>query len=187
MNAWDVNKDLTTAKIIGHFSEWAVLTEGAADEALNIVDDSPFSYGRFWPEIARWFGVEAGRPEADESKYQTITMPRNPAPRGFGPAGKVYITWSFMEWAKRPEVKEVWERIQEREGLRKDLDPWRSWEKVQEVWGTLDAEILGGWGRAQTMDKAKKLGWQGHVQTNEGIRDTVEKMVTMKMVPKLSA
>jgi hypothetical protein len=35
------------------------------------------------------------------------------------------------------------------------------------------------------MDKAKKLGWRGHVQTDEGMRDTLEKMVELKMVPKL--
>ncbi len=74
--------------------------------------------------------------------------------------------------------------MQEREGFRVDLDPWRSREKMQKVWATLDAEILGSWGRTQTMDKAKKLGWMGHVQTNERIRDTVKKMFGMKMVPK---
>lgn len=57
---------------------------------------------------------------------------------------------------------------------------------LAEVWGTLDAEVLGGWGRVMTMDKAKKLGWVGHVQTDEGIRETVELMVGMKMLPKLS-
>ena len=36
-----------------------------------------------------------------------------------------------------------------------------------------------------TMDKAKKLGWHGHVDTTEGIKDILEKMVEMKMVPKL--
>jgi hypothetical protein len=54
-----------------------------------------------------------------------------------------------------------------------------------EVFATLDSELLGGWGRVQTMDKSKKLGWHGHVQTDEGIRDTVEKMVELKMVPRL--
>jgi nucleoside-diphosphate-sugar epimerase len=184
LSAWDVNKDVTYAGIIGYFSEWAVLTDGTEGQAFNIVDDSPFSYGKFWPELARWFGIPYGTPEVDESKFNVITMPRDPAPRGFGPAGKVYMTWSFGEWAKREDVKEAWEKVQEREGLRKDLDPWRSWQKIQEVWDTLDAEILGGWGRTQTMDKAKKLGWLGHVQTDEGIKDTVEKMVEMKMVPK---
>ncbi|KAG0647472.1 Short chain dehydrogenase gsfE [Hyphodiscus hymeniophilus] len=184
LSAWDINKDLTYAGIIGYFSEWAVLTDGAADQALNIVDDSPFSYGKFWPKLAAWFGIPYSTPDVDPSAFTEVTMPRNPAPRGFGPAGKVYLKWTFSEWAKSPEVKKSWEILQEREGLRKDLNPWRRWEKIQEVWGALDAEILGGWGRTQTMDKSKKLGWLGHVQTDEGIKTTVERMVEMKMVPK---
>ena len=37
--------------------------------------------------------------------------------------------------------------------------------------------ILGRWGQTQTMDKEEELGWMEHVQTDEGIRDTVKKMV----------
>jgi hypothetical protein len=33
-----------------------------------------------------------------------------------------------------------------------------------------------GGDRTQTMDKAKKLGWMGHVQTDEGFKDTLDKM-----------
>ena len=112
-----------------------------------MVDDSPFAYGKFWPELAAWNGIEYGIPEADESKYMTITMPRNRPPRGFGPPGKVYLTWSFGEWAKRREVKAAWQKLQEKEGLRKELDPWRSWDKLVEVFGTLDSEVPGGWTR----------------------------------------
>jgi hypothetical protein len=68
--AWDINKDLSTASLIGYFSEWVVLTPGAANEAFNIVDDSPFSYGKFWPELAKWYGIEYTVPEADDSMYQ---------------------------------------------------------------------------------------------------------------------
>lgn len=93
--AWDTSKDLTTAKLIGYFNEWAVLTEGAADQALNIVDDSPFAWCKFWPEIAQWYGLRYGIPDADEAKYSVVTLPRNPPPRGFGGPGKVLVAFSF--------------------------------------------------------------------------------------------
>ena len=82
-------------------------------------------------------------------------------------------------------MKAVWEKIQEREGLDRAFDPWRSRDALQNNFATLDGEVLGNWARTQTMDKAKKLGWRGHVQTNEGMRDTLEKMVGLKMVPRL--
>jgi hypothetical protein len=67
------------------------------------------------------------------------------------------------------------------------VDPWGSSQKVAEVFGTLNLELLGGWARTQTMDKAKRMGWRGHVQSDEGIRDAIERMVEMRMAPKLSA
>ncbi|KAE8454187.1 hypothetical protein EG329_005112 [Mollisiaceae sp. DMI_Dod_QoI] len=183
IGAWDINKDQTAASLIGYFSEWAVLTDEAKNEAFNIVDDSPFSYGKFWPELAKWYGIGYETPEEDEAKFAVITMPTNPSPRGFGGPGIVKVKFSFGEWAGREEVKEAWERIQEREGLRKDLDPWKEKSSLVNVFGTVDADLLGGWARTQTMDKAKKLGWHGHVQTDEGLKLTIEKMAEMKMVP----
>ena len=47
-----MSKDLTTSKPIGYFSEWAVLTEEADGEALNLVDDSAFSYRKFCPTFS---------------------------------------------------------------------------------------------------------------------------------------
>lgn len=185
ITAWDALKDLSTAQLIGYFSEWAVLTAGATDQALNIVDDSPFAWGRFWPQVAEWYGITYSVPEPDETKYQIITMPLNPPPRGFGPPGKVLVNFSFEKWAQKLEVKEAWEKLQEKEGLRKDLDPWRSKDKLIEVFATLDAALLSGWPGVQTMDKAKSLGWHGHVRTTDGIKATLEKMVGLKMVPSL--
>ena len=143
VEAWDINKDLTTASLIGYFSEWVVLTPGAANEAFNLVDDSPFSYGKFWPTLASWYKIPYSVPEADESKYTTVTLPQNPPPRGFGKPGQVKIAFSLEEWAIRPEVKATWEKIQEREGLNKAFDPWRSRDSLQNNFATLDGEILG--------------------------------------------
>lgn len=182
-SAWDAYKDLSTAKLVGYFSEWAVLTDAAADEALNIVDDSPFAWGKFWPTFASWYGIPYGTPEADQTKVQTVTLPRNPPPRGFGGPGKVYVTWTFEGWAEKGEVKEAWSKLRAEAGIK--LDPWQTREKLMEVFATLDAEVLGGWGRVQTMDKAKKIGWLGHVATEDGIKDTVERMVELEIVPKL--
>ncbi len=175
-----------TARLIGYFSEWAVLNEGAANEAFNLVDDSPFSYGRFWPQVAGWYGLSAGLPDENPENYHVITLGMNPPPRGFGGPGIVKVKISFEEWAKRPEVKEAWEQIREREGLTGAQDPWAEGKGylLKDIFGSLDAEILGSWSRTQTMDKAKKLGWHGHVRTADGFRDTIEKMARLKMVPR---
>jgi hypothetical protein len=42
VHAWDANKDICTIKLVSYYPEWAVLTDVAADQALNIVDGSRF-------------------------------------------------------------------------------------------------------------------------------------------------
>lgn len=107
----------------GIFHEWAASTEDAANEALNIVDDSPFTYGEFWPVLVGWYGIEYGTPDEDESTYTFVTLPGETPPRGFGKPGVVKIKFSFEEWASRAEVKEAWASIQERENLNRSFDP----------------------------------------------------------------
>ena len=185
IGAWDANKDLSAVKLIAYFEEWAVLTDGAADQSLNIVDDSRFSYGVFWPILASWYDLNYGIPVSDGSKYQHITMPRDPPPRGFGGPGLIKATWSFASWAEKPEVKAAWKTIQKREGLDLTLDPWRNSKAFQECFGTLDAEILGPWTRSESMDKAKKLGWTGFVDSKEAINEAIGGLAALKMVPAL--
>ncbi|TVY45409.1 Short chain dehydrogenase [Lachnellula subtilissima] len=182
--AWDVNKDLSVVKLIAYHAEWAVLTEGAANQALNIVDDSRFSWGAFWPILASWYEIPYGVPELDEGKYARVVMPDD-APRGFGGPGVVSVVWSFERWAGKKEVRDAWERVQEREGLDVGLNPWRNEKVLRECFATLDAEILGGWGRIESMDKSRRLGWSGWVDTKEGIRDAIEQLAELKMVPNL--
>ena len=161
------------------------MTEGAANQCLNIVDDSRFSYGVFWPTLASWYGLNYGIPELDESKYLHITMPLDPPPRGFGGPGLLSVTWNFASWAEKPDVKAAWKMIQERDGLDPSLNPWRNAKAFQECFGTLDAETLGPWTRTQSMDKARKMGWSGLADSKEAIKEAISDVAALKMVPAL--
>ena len=109
---------------------------------MNIADGDMFTYGKFWPVLAKQYSIECGIPEMDESKFQTVQMPIAPPPRGFGPAGKVKIGWSSEEWEKNPRL---WrrEKRSRRDGITKPKDPF-SGQNVKDVFGLLDGELLGG-------------------------------------------
>lgn len=149
IGAWDAIKDLSTASLIGYFSEWVVLNAATANEAFNIVDNSPFAYGKFWPTLAQWYGLEYGIPEKSESAYTTVTLPNTPPPRGFGPAGNVKFTFTFEQWSKRPDVRTAWKHIMETSSLDAALNPFGPDKEhlLQDIFRTLDAEMLGSWGR----------------------------------------
>lgn len=78
--AWDKEQLESTAQMNAYFSEWAALNPNAKDESLNIVDDYRFNWGRFWPILASWYGLNWSPPDKD-AKYTEIEIPTNP--RGY--------------------------------------------------------------------------------------------------------
>lgn len=174
--AWDSEKHQSMAKLIAYHAEWAVLTEGAEDQSLNITDGSEFRYvsrfsvdcgasskkgttdtetlrswGKFWPVLAKWYGIEYGVPEEDPSKYGTLEMPYEPPPRGFGPRGKIHAAWTFAGWSEKPEAREAWERLQARYGLTHN-----PFDDKQNTFGLLDTDVLGPWPRSIRYVEAEK-------------------------------
>jgi nucleoside-diphosphate-sugar epimerase len=147
VDAWDAENHMSSAKLIASHAEWVVLSEQTKDQKLNISDGSMFSFGKFWPILAAAYGAQYGVPETDDAKFTTVTMPDAPPPRGFGPAGKFRLSWSFEQWAKGKEVHEAWSRLKSRDGLVAVRDPFDG-ANVKDVFGLLDAALLAPWGRS---------------------------------------
>jgi nucleoside-diphosphate-sugar epimerase len=68
--AWDREYCQSTALLNAYLEEWAVLTPEAGNEAFNAQDGLPFTWGRFWPYLANWYGTTWTPPESDPSKYR---------------------------------------------------------------------------------------------------------------------
>ncbi|RFU81044.1 aldo-keto reductase family [Trichoderma arundinaceum] len=130
---------------LAYHAEWTALTPSARNQILNISDGSTFSYGKFWPVLAAIHGIPYGTPELNNAKFQALEMPTSPPPRGFGPAGKVRVAWTFEAWANKSEVRAAWESLKVRHNLAPQPDPF---DKIQDIFGLLDGEILGPWGRS---------------------------------------
>ena len=80
--AWDKEHCQSTAMINAYLEEWAVLTPDAANEAFNVQDGVPFTWGRFWPYLANWYGVSWEPPESNPDKYRTTVSRAVETPRG---------------------------------------------------------------------------------------------------------
>ena len=81
-HAWDREMVQSSATLNAHFEEWIVLSDHTANQAFNIHDGQSFTWGRLWPALSRWYGVDWEPPEADETKYQLMNSPSLQAPRG---------------------------------------------------------------------------------------------------------
>jgi hypothetical protein len=179
--AWDAEKHQSTALLIAYHAEWALLIPDAGNKALNHSDSSMFSWGKFWPTLADWYHIPAGRPAGDPAAYATVSMPHKTSPRGFGGPGVVKSSFSFLEWSRKPEVLKAWEEIKTKHGLNDS--PFG--DKARDTFGLIDGEISGGWGRSVAMDRNRKLGWHGYVDTKEAIKSVINDLTHLKMVPPL--
>lgn len=72
----------SSAKINAYLEEWAVLGDArTANQRFNACDNSPFSWSRLWPALAKLYGVPSKGPDPNE-KYTSKELPYEPPPRG---------------------------------------------------------------------------------------------------------
>ncbi|KFY76024.1 hypothetical protein V499_04141 [Pseudogymnoascus sp. VKM F-103] len=182
LTAWDMSVTQSSALLNSYLEEWAVLTDGAANEAFNASDDGIFTWSKFWPLLASWYGLDYIRPD-DEGKYKDLILPHNPPPRGYGPPGKIRYRFSLTEWAKQPEVTQAWKDIAQQNDLSvKEL------HDVDRIFGFTDFAMSVSWpGASLSMAKARKLGWHGYVDSNESVREVLLDFEKLGMIPHAPA
>ncbi|CAK1357288.1 hypotheticalsprotein [Cercospora beticola] len=179
--AFDKEFVASSAMLNAYMMEWSVLTPEAKNQAFNVQDGLPFTWSRFWPYLASWYGVPWAPPEMDASKYQTFTSRSVQTPRGFGPQGVTRCTFSLLEWSKQPEVESAWEQLKQQHNLV--LDPFQDREQI---FGITDSAVIGGWPLSLSMRRARKMGFLGTVDSYESMFHTLQEFVRLKMSPPLA-
>lgn len=179
LRAWEIDICLSSGKLNGYMEEWAVLNEETRNEKFNIMDGATFTWGNFWPQLAGWYGVEYERPSMDESAYTSTTTKYDPPPRGFGPPATYRVRFRLVDWAKQESVQRVWEELTARYrligGRLQDMD-------IDRIFGFTDSALLGASANL-TMNKARKFGWHGFVDSNDAIQEVLGEFADLKMIP----
>ena len=80
-------------------------------------------------------------------------------------------------------MKKAWEGLKGEFGLSDKVDAFGA--GARDVFGLLDAEVLGGWGRVVSMDRSRELGWFGTVDTGRSIKKVIEEMSKRGVVPPM--
>ena len=122
-------------------------------------DNSAFAWEKFWPRVAGWYGIEwkGLMHVGEETGWMEVKTPYDPPPRGYGGLGKI---WFRLHWASRPEVVKAWKELAERYDL---VD--KGLRDVDRVFGFLDGMINRSAIMNFSMDKSRKLGWHGFVDS----------------------
>lgn len=159
----------SSARLTGYLSEWAVLEDKCRNQRFNSQDTSPVTWDRFFERFTKWFGVEAGvQPPPDKFGDQVVEIPGKPgdkAPMGYGPPNKVTLQFMLTQWAKDEKNHEAWKQIMKDSGGRLTHDPF---EDIEAHFTFGDGAIMGV-GGLLSMNKARRLGWTGFVDTVESV------------------
>ncbi|GJC83670.1 short chain dehydrogenase gsfE [Colletotrichum liriopes] len=178
---WQFEYYHCTARMTGYLTEWAAVQKECANEAFNSQDGGPLSYERYFHELARWFGAKGVVPPPDdESKLRLVVgKPGKETPLGYGPPYTARQSFSMAEWAKREENAAVWSEIMKDSGGKIVNNPFK-------VDGAMEMADMGyiRFG-SLCLNKARRNGWTGFVDSLESIFEMYQEMEALGMLPAM--
>lgn len=182
LEAWQFEQCHSTARLTGYLSEWAVLEDQCANQTFNSQDGGSLTWDRFFPELARWFGVKSVHgPELDESKFHSIMLKGGEeSPLGYGPPTGIKVTTPLVEWAKDDSNKKTWEKMMEESNGQLDTNIFDS--DLQDF-DMADFSCMPT--TTLSMSKVRRFGFSGFVDTLESVFETFQEFERMGLLPRM--
>lgn len=100
----------------------------------------------------------------------------------YGPYGHCCSSFSLSAWTKDSAVQSAWADLKREHDLASD--PLAS-GSAEGMWASLQFSLTMSWSWATSIDKARGLGWHGHIDTMEAMREVFESFVEMGMIPPM--
>ncbi|KAH7070073.1 hypothetical protein FB567DRAFT_613289 [Paraphoma chrysanthemicola] len=161
---WEGTDDLSDSRLIADITIWASTTAKAANQAFNVTNGDYVCWRYMWPRIAAYFG-------ADASSDQVFTKPRPEE-------GQTQLDTSLTEWAA--DKKDVWYEICDKAGCP---DAKATWESG--TWAFQDWVFQRTWSATLSINKARRFGWNGHLDSYQSLTDAFEKFVELGQIPRV--
>ena len=90
-------------------------------------------------------------------------------------------TFSFVDWAAKPEVQNAWKELAKKYEI--ELDPFKD---IQKSFALTDGAIQWEWGIQLSDHKARKMGWHGFCDSFESAFRCFEEFAEFKLVPPMA-
>jgi nucleoside-diphosphate-sugar epimerase len=163
---WEGTDYLSDSRLIADMTIWASTTPKAANNAFNVNNGDYLCWRYMWPRIAKYCGAHATSDQVFEK-----SVPKE---------GDSQLEVSLAEWVA--DKREVWERICDENGCHEAKATWESG-----TWAFQDWVFQRTWSATLSINKARKFGWQGHIDSYQSLTDAFEKFVELKQIPRLKA
>ncbi|KAK4613686.1 hypothetical protein CLAFUW4_08847 [Fulvia fulva] len=177
---WLATGEHSTAYLTSYLSEWAVLEDKCKNQKFNASDTCHIANNRLWPEVARWYGTSSvSEPVLDESQITTLQPPPGPTPVGYGPTAKIRFAWSMQSWAAEEVNQKAWKEMTSKHKLTHN--------PFEAVKGSFEFGDMIVWALVSSlsMNKARRFGWTGYVDTMEGLFMAYDEMSRIGMLPPM--
>lgn len=134
VDAYYAPQSLSNAVLNSYMAEWAVLAPNTADQAFNASDDCAFTWGKFWPRLAEFCGMDyAGPDTSNDGVFSEQGMKYEPPPHGKGKRSVMKYKFSFVVWAQDEENVAAWKELVSAHRLRT-----AEWSDAGSVFGRAD-------------------------------------------------
>jgi nucleoside-diphosphate-sugar epimerase len=179
LEEWQYECCHSTARLSGYLSEWAVLEDKCKNERFNAQDGSPLPWNRFFPELARWYGVkEVEGPELDDSKFQAIELAGGKnSPLGYGPPPAIRLSRTLADWGKENANRDAWERIMDSSEGKVRVNVFDT------GFGVDMADFVYYKIGQPSVAKLRRFGFNGFVDTMESVFEMYQDMAKMGVIP----
>ncbi|KAN0116944.1 hypothetical protein V8E51_002921 [Hyaloscypha variabilis] len=159
---WEGYDDVSSAQLIADLTIFVSTHPRCANEAFNVTNGDYFEWRYMWPRLATYFGAAA-------SSEQKFSKPRPEE-------GQVQLDRSLAEWARGK--REVWDRICDKANLP---DAKATFESG--TWAFQDWVFQRTWSATLSINKARRFGWTGHIDTYQCFVETFQKFKDLGQVP----
>ncbi|KAJ5449417.1 nucleoside-diphosphate-sugar epimerase GsfE [Penicillium daleae] len=163
-NIWTSFYQKSYAPGIADLAIFAATHEHCANEAFNHNNGDR----TFWPKIAAYWGrevsIRSGNIPSPEPKFENMKKDSN----------SLVLGLDLIEWLK--DKQEVWDRIVEKYGGKREAFIWASWDHLNWAMGRAVTTLL-------SLDKARKFGWTRYDSTYESWVSAFKTMQVAGILP----
>ncbi len=160
---WEAVDDLSDSEIIADMTIWASTTSRTSNQAFNVTNGDYFSWRYMWPRLTTYLGANA-------TSEQVFTNPRLKE-------GELQLELSLAKWAA--DKREIWERICDSQDVPQAKATWDAG-----TWHYQDWVFQRTWCATLSINKARKFGWTGHLDSFESITRAFDKFADLGQIPR---
>ena len=161
-NYWNGTDDVSDARLIADLSVFASTQPQCANQAFNVTNGDYFCWRYLWPRLAEYFGAAASSEQSFERK-DLVT-------------GEPFLELNVEEWARDKQV--VRDRLCDRTGVQQAKSTFNAG-----TWAFQDWVFHRTWSATLSINKARKLGWTGHMDSYDSFVDAFKEFKRLGQIP----